>query len=87
MIAPIRGSHGWHPGDLVGQNGGMNDRDYDTWFAELRRLAEQRDIAWMIQTDAATHRDAFAKGLSPDEEMTALTDMAEWRGCGCGGGG
>jgi len=58
---------------------------FDAWFEELRRLAQAQDLAWLIACEPDTHRDAFAKGLTPDEELTALKDMAEWRGCGCGG--
>ena len=58
---------------------------YEDWLAELRRLAAARDLAWMIARDAQAHRGAFDAGLSADDELNALADMAEWRGCGCVG--
>ncbi|MEO8298692.1 MAG: hypothetical protein ABI574_12895 [Burkholderiales bacterium] len=60
--------------------------DFETWYAQLRECAEERDLAWTVCSDPAAHRPGFDAGLSPDEELMALADMAEWRGCGCGGG-
>ena len=58
---------------------------YDEWFDALARLAKDRDMEWIVQRGAATHRESFARGASPDEELAALSDLAAWRGCGCGG--
>jgi hypothetical protein len=63
----------------------MSVADYDAWFAELAVLAKERGLEWMVQKGAETHRDAFLKGASPEEELRTLADMSEWRGCGCGG--
>lgn len=59
---------------------------YRAWMAELIRLSRQQDQEWLVSADSPYHRAAFDQGLSPYEELTALADMAEWRGCGCGGG-
>jgi hypothetical protein len=64
----------------------MKPTEYESWFAELASLARDRGLEWMVQKDAKTHQDSHAMGLSPEEELAALADMAEWRGCGCGGG-
>jgi len=56
------------------------------WMVELRRLADERDIGWVICADGAAHRQSFDAGLDPQEEITRLGDLCEWRGCGCGGG-
>ncbi|MET0988074.1 MAG: hypothetical protein ABW034_21970 [Steroidobacteraceae bacterium] len=60
---------------------------YERWLMELQQLAKMQDMEWLIAPRSDTHRAAFDKGLSPGEELAALKDMSEWRGCGCGGGG
>ncbi|HKQ82938.1 MAG TPA: hypothetical protein VJS42_12165 [Steroidobacteraceae bacterium] len=59
---------------------------YDRWLAALLRLARAQDVEWLIAPGSDTHRAAFDQGMSPEEELAALKDMSEWRGCGCGGG-
>jgi hypothetical protein len=59
---------------------------FDAWLARLRDLAQADGVEWLIAREPDTHRESFAKGLTPDEELAALKDMSEWRGCGCGGG-
>jgi hypothetical protein len=58
---------------------------FESWMAAFTELARDRGLQWLVDATGGTHRDAFDRGLSPDEELTALADMAEWRGCGCGG--
>ncbi|MET0658819.1 MAG: hypothetical protein ABW110_11755 [Steroidobacteraceae bacterium] len=60
---------------------------YEHWLAELQRLAKAQDVEWLIAPASHTHRAGFEKGSTPEEELAALKDLAEWRGCGCGGGG
>ena len=59
---------------------------FEAWFEALQHLAREQDVEWLIAREDDTHRSSFERGLSPDEELTALKDMSEWRGCGCGGG-
>ena len=59
---------------------------YEAWFEEFQALAEAEDLAWLVSTTGKGHRQAFEQGDSPTEELMSLADMAEWRGCGCGGG-
>jgi len=59
---------------------------YESWLNELLCAARERELEWLVSVDSGIHRAAFDKGLSPDEELAARADMAEWRGCGCGGG-
>lgn len=59
---------------------------YNTWLAEFTRLAFEQDASWLVPQDAAAPLSGYAAGLSPQEELSALKDMSEWRGCGCGGG-
>ena len=59
---------------------------YASWLAELARLARDEELAWLVSSEPLAHRQAFDDGLSPYEELSALRDMSEWRGCGCGGG-
>lgn len=59
---------------------------YEDWHRELLRLAVERELQWIVGHSADAHRAAYDSGLTPDEELSTLADMAEWRGCGCGGG-
>lgn len=59
---------------------------FDDWYAELRTLAVKEEAEWVVAPLAEAHRSGFSEGLSPEEELQQLLDMAEWRGCGCGGG-
>ena len=61
------------------------DLTYETWLHELKLLAEERELAWLISSAPENHRKGYDKGFSPEEELNALADLAEWRGCGCGG--
>jgi hypothetical protein len=63
---------------------GMNSnyKSYEEWFDEFKRLAIAEDLAWLVSSEGESHKNAFEQGDSPAEEL----DMAEWRGCGCGGG-
>lgn len=60
---------------------------YAQWYRALHDLAEQQELAFLISTREGAHGDAYRAGLSPEEELATLEDMAQWRGCGCGGGG
>lgn len=60
---------------------------YAAWLEELQRLAGERGIAWAVSAAPGAHQDAYDRGLSVDEVIGPLADMAEWRGCGCGTGG
>ncbi len=59
--------------------------DFPHWLAQLRALADERELGWLIGREDATHRAAYDAGLSADEHLCGLADMAQWRGCGCGG--
>jgi hypothetical protein len=61
-------------------------QSYERWLAELMRLARGEGLEWLIAPTSSAHRAAFETGLSPQEELQALRDLSEWRGCGCGGG-
>jgi hypothetical protein len=66
----------------------MHDTDhwrFESWFAELTRLAAEQELRWCVSPSSSAHRLAFDQGLAPSEELMALKDMSEWRGCGCGG--
>lgn len=60
---------------------------YETWHRALRRLSVEQELEYLVSLEEGAHGDAFRSGLSPQEELSTLEDMAEWRGCGCGGGG
>jgi hypothetical protein len=61
------------------------DNDFHAWLEEFTRLAIEQDLEWLVASDPSLRRAAFEAGLSPDEELAALRDISEWRGCGCGG--
>lgn len=61
---------------------------FDAWYARYRGLAAERDLLWLApQAPGPGHRAAFESGTDPEDELNQLAGMAEWRGCGCGGGG
>jgi hypothetical protein len=64
----------------------MPDQTYHSWLADLERLAQEVDLGWLVSPGSETHRASWQRGLRPEEELTALQDISEWRGCGCGGG-
>ena len=55
------------------------------WHAELRQLAKKSGSSWLVSAEAEVHLAAYQKGLSPEEELAELDELAQWRGCGCGG--
>jgi len=59
---------------------------FSAWHQELQRLAQEQEVSWLISDAADAHRLAYEHGNSPAEELAELADMAQWRGCGCGGG-
>lgn len=59
---------------------------YDIWLADFNRLAIEQGASWLVPCEGAAPLAGYAAGLSPQEELSALKDMSEWRGCGCGGG-
>lgn len=63
------------------------DLSYETWLLQLRKLAADQGKDYLVGERPGAHRAAYEQGLSPEEEFTVLADMAQWRGCGCGGGG
>jgi len=63
-----------------------DDRDFEAWLGELRRLAAEQELDWLFQGPCAAQRVSFEKGISPAEELEALAPLCEWRGCGCGAG-
>ena len=64
----------------------MCSPDVLAWHKELQQLALNSGTAWLVSTEAEAHLVAYEKGLSPAEELAELDDLAQWRGCGCGGG-
>jgi hypothetical protein len=56
------------------------------WHKELQQLALNCGTAWLVSAEPEAHLAAYEKGLSPAEELAELDDLAQWRGCGCGGG-
>lgn len=61
------------------------DERYAAWLAEFTRLALEQELDWLVPSDPEVRRAAFEQGQSPQEELAALKDICEWRGCGCGG--
>lgn len=65
---------------------GIIAEGFDQWMAQLRELAEERELQWLVSEPTIQLREAYDGGASPEDELAALAEMAEWRGCGCGGG-
>jgi len=60
-------------------------KDFFLWYTELQQLAEKSDSSWLVSTESQAHFAAYQKGLSAEEELAELDELAQWRGCGCGG--
>jgi len=56
------------------------------WHEELLQLAKKSGSCWLVSAEVGAHLAAYQKGLSPEEELAELDELAQWRGCGCGGG-
>ena len=55
------------------------------WYEELQKLAAKSDSHWLVSTNSKSHVESYQKDLSPEEELAELDELAQWRGCGCGG--
>jgi len=62
-----------------------HSKEFLLWYAVLQQLAEKSDSSWLLSSDAAAHFSAYQKGHSAEEELAELDELAQWRGCGCGG--
>ena len=60
-------------------------KDFLLWFDALQALAKKDDSQWLVSNSPDTHLTAYQKGQSPAEELAELDELAQWRGCGCGG--
>jgi hypothetical protein len=45
------------------------DDDLHDWWFELRNLAEEKDVEWIISDFPEDHRDAFEDGDTVEEEF------------------
>jgi hypothetical protein len=41
---------------------------YDSWYAELRRIADATPNAWLVSLDPEDHRVGYEDGFTPMEE-------------------
>lgn len=57
------------------------------WYEALRENARVNGLEWVISSDPDGHFASYNRGLTPEEEFAELETLAQWRGCGCGGGG
>ncbi len=64
----------------------MGDAEFEHWWVRLRAEAARREASWLIGGERDFYRPSFEAGRSPEEEVEALQQVAEWRGCGCSGG-
>ncbi len=62
-------------------------QEFLAWYAELLQAAEKSGSAWLVSSKPEAHFSAYSQGQTPGEELAELDDLAQWRGCGCGGGG
>jgi len=61
-------------------------QDFLRWYDALKLLAQNSDASWLVSSDPKAHFAAYQNSLSPEEELAELDELAQWRGCGCGGG-
>ena len=62
-----------------------HSKDFLRWYKVLQQIAQKSESQWLVSADLNTHFVAYQKGLSPEEELAELDELAQWRGCGCGG--
>jgi len=43
---------------------------FDAWFLELRKLAAEHDLLWLIGDDPRDFHDAYQSGQTPAEELS-----------------
>lgn len=65
----------------------IDNGEFLDWYNCLKNIAQSNELQWLIAEDPTIYVSSFSQGLSPEDEFQSLADMAEWRGCGCGGGG
>lgn len=58
---------------------------YESWLRELQALAAQSECDSLLSREPDAYRAAYEQGLTANQEFFQLQDMAQWRGCGCGG--
>lgn len=46
----------------------MGTIDFDTWFDQLKKLAKENDLEWLI-SDQEDYRASFKNGIAPEEEL------------------
>jgi len=62
-----------------------HSKDFLLWYKALQKIAEKSESQWLVSADLNAHFAAYQKGHSPEEELAELDELAQWRGCGCGG--
>jgi len=62
----------------------QDPKGFLSWYRELRQLARQNELQWLLSSSPAHHQTSYEKGFSPDEELAELEELAQWQGCGCG---
>jgi len=63
-----------------------HSKEFLLWYAKLQQLAINSESQWLVSASPEKHLAGYRKGLSPEDELAELDEMAQWRGCGCGGG-
>ena len=63
-----------------------HSKDFLLWYAKLQQLVMNSESQWLVSASPEKHLAGYRKGLSPEDELAELDEMAQWRGCGCGGG-
>lgn len=61
--------------------------DFIIWYELLVKIADERELQWLVSNCPSEHLASYAKGISPEDEFAEIEELVQWRGCGCGGGG
>lgn len=62
-----------------------NSIEFIDWYNSLKAMAKDNESSWLVAEDSSLYLSVFLKGISPEDEFQSLLDLAEWKGCGCGG--
>lgn len=57
------------------------------WYELLVKIADEKELQWLVSSCPSEHLASYAKGISSEDEFAEIEELAQWRGCGCGGGG
>jgi len=50
----------------------------EDWYRELKKIAKERDVTFLVSSDIETYKEYFEEGTSP---LDSLLDEISYTGC------